>query len=297
MQYRRKKESKQLQDARLAAQAEAARLAEQQSGQMPPAAAAFQMPGQAPMAMPQQEALMQGLPVPRSMPGQMGGQMPAQMHAQMGGANSLQAAGAVMGSMQEPAARMARQGLGQMPARMAGQSSGMQREVPAQSAAEAQGRAMQAPQTGSAASAVVAQAAPQQSQTLQPAQLPPRIDPEQIVRRVIEQSRRFCRDWPGFDAGRELRNPQFARLVAGGMDVPTAYTLAHQQEFLQEAYRMGAAQAQAQFSSQVQTNRQRPMENGAAPAGVVTGLDPKSLSRSQREQIRQRVRRGERIVF
>lgn len=297
MQYRRKKESKQLQEARLAAQAEAARLAEQQSGQMAPAAAAFQMPGQAPMAMAQQEAPMQGLPASGSMPGQMAGQMPAQMPAQMGGANSLQAAGAVMGPMQEPAARMARQGLGQMPARMAGQPGGVQREVPAQSAAEAQGRAMQAPQTGSAASAVVAQAAPQQPQTLQPAQLPPRIDPEQIVRRVIEQSRRFCRDWPGFDAGRELRNPQFARLVAGGMDVPTAYTLAHQQEFLQEAYRMGAAQAQAQFSSQVQTNRQRPMENGAAPAGVVTGLDPKSLSRSQREQIRQRVRRGERIVF
>lgn len=116
-----------------------------------------------------------------------------------------------------------------------------------------------------------------------------------LLQRLMSQSERLRQQEPGFDLGRALRNPRFARLVAAGLDAGEAYDALRQPQLLDEAYRLGLAQGARQAA--VDYNRSRPVENGAAPAGVVTALDPAGLSRQQRQEIRRMVRSGKTVTF
>lgn len=116
-----------------------------------------------------------------------------------------------------------------------------------------------------------------------------------LLQRLMAQAERLRQQDPGFDLGRALRNPRFARLVAAGLDAGEAYDALRQPQLLDEAYRLGIAQGARQAAADY--NRSRPVENGAAPAGVVTALDPASLSRQQRQEIRRMVRSGKTVTF
>lgn len=116
-----------------------------------------------------------------------------------------------------------------------------------------------------------------------------------LLQRLMAQAERLRQQDPGFDLGRALRNPRFARLVAAGLDAGEAYDALRQPQLLDEAYRLGMMQGARQAA--VDYNRSRPVENGAAPAGVVTALDPASLSRQQRQEIRRMVRSGKTVTF
>ena len=116
-----------------------------------------------------------------------------------------------------------------------------------------------------------------------------------LLQRLMAQAERLRQQDPGFDLGRALRNPRCARLVAAGLDAGEAYDALRQPQLLDEAYRLGIAQGARQAAADY--NRSRPVENGAAPAGVVTALDPASLSRQQRQEIRRMVRSGKTVTF
>ena len=116
-----------------------------------------------------------------------------------------------------------------------------------------------------------------------------------LLQRLMSQAERLRQQEPGFDLGRALRNPRFARLVVAGLDAGEAYDALRQPQLLDEAYRLGLAQGARQAA--VDYNRSRPVENGAAPAGVVTALDPAGLSRQQRQEIRRMVRSGKTVTF
>lgn len=116
-----------------------------------------------------------------------------------------------------------------------------------------------------------------------------------LLQRLMSQAERLRQQEPGFDLGRALRNPRFARLVAAGLDAGEAYDALRQPQLLDEAYRLGLAQGARQAAADY--NRSRPVENGAAPAGVVTALDPAGLSRQQRQEIRRMVRSGKTVTF
>ena len=116
-----------------------------------------------------------------------------------------------------------------------------------------------------------------------------------LLQRLMSQAERLRQQEPGFDLGRALRNPRFARLVAAGLDAGEAYDALRQPQLLDEAYRLGMMQGARQAA--VDYNRSRPVENGAAPAGVVTALDPAGLSRQQRQEIRRMVRSGKTVTF
>ena len=120
-------------------------------------------------------------------------------------------------------------------------------------------------------------------------------DAQALLQRLISQAERLRQQEPGFDLGRALRNPRFARLVAAGLDAGEAYDALRQPQLLDEAYRLGLAQGARQAAADY--NRSRPVENGAAPAGVVTALDPAGLSRQQRQEIRRMVRSGKTVTF
>ena len=120
-------------------------------------------------------------------------------------------------------------------------------------------------------------------------------DAQALLQRLMVQAERLRQQAPEFDLGRALRNPRFARLVAAGLDAGEAYDALRQPQLLDEAYRLGLAQGARQAAADY--NRSRPVENGAAPAGVVTALDPAGLSRQQRQEIRRMVRSGKTVTF
>lgn len=155
-----------------------------------------------------------------------------------------------------------------------------------------------APATPSpAASNAAPDAAPQSPAALASNATPDTASPaaQALLQRLMSQAERLRQQEPGFDLGRALRNPRFARLVAAGLDAGEAYDALRQPQLLDEAYRLGLAQGARQAA--VDYNRSRPVENGAAPAGVVTALDPAGLSRQQRQEIRRMVRSGKTVTF
>ncbi len=115
---------------------------------------------------------------------------------------------------------------------------------------------------------------------------------------------------PDFDIDREMHNPAFARLAlkpprGSGVPLETAYYAVHHAE-IEEARRaqqyrsmQSAVQETAQkVANAVASGSKRPSENGAgAAAAALTVTDPATLTKAQRKELRNRVARGEKIVF
>lgn len=107
--------------------------------------------------------------------------------------------------------------------------------------------------------------------------------------------------YPGLDLMTEMQNPTFARLTAPGVgvDVRTAYEVVHRDEMRGAEMQYGAQKSAERIANAVRANGMRPVENGMnsqqAPSQVKT--DPRTLTSADREEIRRRVARGEKIAF
>ena len=107
---------------------------------------------------------------------------------------------------------------------------------------------------------------------------------------------------PGFSLEREMADGAFAaltvRLQQSGWPDPvrTAWETVHRRELLCAAMRYAADRTRRQMADSIRSAGARPAENGGGPAARV-GVDPAHLSPAQREDIRRRVRRGERVTF
>lgn len=100
--------------------------------------------------------------------------------------------------------------------------------------------------------------------------------------------------YPQADLSAELGNRAFMSLLTAGFDPMQAYEAAHYRDLQQAAMQYGMQRTVAQ----VQANGMRPQEGAlGSPAGQETKIDPRNLTPQQREEIRKRVARGERITF
>lgn len=100
--------------------------------------------------------------------------------------------------------------------------------------------------------------------------------------------------YPQADLSSELGNRAFMSLLTAGFDPMQAYEAAHYRDLQQAAMQYGMQRTVAQ----VQANGMRPQEGAlGSPAGRETKIDPRNLTPQQREEIRKRVARGERITF
>lgn len=119
--------------------------------------------------------------------------------------------------------------------------------------------------------------------------------------KLSEQANAAKQLYPGFDLRQELANPTFARLThpSVGIDVRTAYEIAHRDEIQPRAMAAVAQQTQQKMSASVQAGASRVSENGLKPSGGAVSLsdDPRNWSRAERQKIAERARRGERITF
>ena len=119
-------------------------------------------------------------------------------------------------------------------------------------------------------------------------------------RNLAMQAEELKKTYPDFDLRRELENETFRRLTApnSGLKVEDAFYAVHHNELAPQAMAYGIQRAQQQMSQTLAANHARPVEgalrNGPA-ANVV--IDPGTLSREERQKLKERARRGETIIF
>lgn len=115
---------------------------------------------------------------------------------------------------------------------------------------------------------------------------------------IVMQSEKVKEKYPEFDLETEMENPTFAKLVANGISPMNAYQSLHYEDIQQRIFEQAAQKTTEKISNAVQSNLNRPAENGinSAPASE-TKLSPRNLTKQQRDDIRRRVARGERISF
>lgn len=115
--------------------------------------------------------------------------------------------------------------------------------------------------------------------------------------------RAFCRQlaalqqaYPQAELRRELQNPEFMRRVAAGMDLRSAYELAHRHEMLEQAMAYAIARSRERIAAELTAGAYRPQEGAMTARSVQRApADPASWSKEERENVRKRVMRGERI--
>ena len=104
--------------------------------------------------------------------------------------------------------------------------------------------------------------------------------------------------YPGFDLRAEMQNPQFLDLLRSNVNVKTAYEVVHMDEIIPAAMQFSVKTAESKFAKKIAAQGARPAENGMSSGSpAVVKSDVSQLSRADRDEIRRRVARGEKIRF
>lgn len=104
--------------------------------------------------------------------------------------------------------------------------------------------------------------------------------------------------YPGLDLKQECRNDKFMELLKAGVDVGSAYLVLHKDDIIPAAMQHAAKTVSEKLSGKLMAGSNRPSENGTGASGaVITKTDVSKLTKADREEIRRRVARGEKIRF
>lgn len=116
---------------------------------------------------------------------------------------------------------------------------------------------------------------------------------EGVFQALLEQAGEIRRWWPEFDLEREMQDPLFSVLAAGG------YPLARIVAFVypDRARAQALMEAEEEILGRIRSRNLRPATIGHANVGANTAIDVSALSDEQIGAIDRRVRRGERIVL
>ena len=117
---------------------------------------------------------------------------------------------------------------------------------------------------------------------------------------LARQAEEFKKTFPDFDLMRELQNDTFRRLTGpnSGLSLEDAYYAVHHRERAPQTMAYGIQRAKSQISQSLQANQRRPTEGAMQGGqGFDVSIDPRSMTRAQRDQLKERARRGEKIVF
>ena len=104
--------------------------------------------------------------------------------------------------------------------------------------------------------------------------------------------------YPSFSLRTEMNNQQFMDLLRSNVDVRTAYEVVHKDDIISGAMQFTAKTVEQKLANKIQANGARPVENGNSSQGAaVVKSDVSQLSKADRDEIRRRVARGEKIRF
>lgn len=106
--------------------------------------------------------------------------------------------------------------------------------------------------------------------------------------------------YPAFDLDTELKNKDFLRLTAPGsiLNLEQAYHALHYKEINAAAAQVTAQMTAEKMAASIRSNGARPQENGtSAAAPSAAKFDPRMMTRQERDDIRRRVKAGERVIL
>ena len=118
------------------------------------------------------------------------------------------------------------------------------------------------------------------------------------VRNLVEQSEALKSEFPNFNIENEIANPQFKRLVdppelgGAGLSVRYAFFALHNSDIMKATMNNAVNQAAINTANAVQTNKNRPSENGLSSAQTVTVKEnPANYKLEDFQRIRDEFRR------
>ena len=119
---------------------------------------------------------------------------------------------------------------------------------------------------------------------------------EEAAVRWSREADELTAQYPDFDLGAALSDPQFCALLRAGVDVRTAWFALHAQALL-EAACVRAGRSAEQRVAEHRARGLRPAENGlgGGGAGIVVRPDVSRMSRADRAALAARAERGERV--
>ena len=124
---------------------------------------------------------------------------------------------------------------------------------------------------------------------------------QQHFQKLIAQGEKLKATFPRFDLQKEMQNPVFQRLThpAVGIDVETAFWTIHRKELEPLAMQVAAQKTSQKLSQSVQSGIPRPAENGSRTVSPALDIrdDPSKWAKADREEVKRRVRNGERIIL
>jgi hypothetical protein len=125
-----------------------------------------------------------------------------------------------------------------------------------------------------------------------------RDNAEKLYAGWMNQAEEAKKVYPSFDLRAEMNNPKFVDLLRSNIDVRTAYEVLHKDEIIPAAMQFTAKTVESKIAKKIAANGARPAENGmSSGSAAVVKSDVSQLSRADREEIRKRVARGEKIRF
>lgn len=114
----------------------------------------------------------------------------------------------------------------------------------------------------------------------------------------IRQAEEAKATYPGLDLRQEVKDPAFLGLLGAGVEVGDAYFVRHKDNILPALLHHTAKMVEQKLAGKIRTEGIRPGENGLRSQGTaLTKTDVTKLSRADRDEIRRRVAKGERIRF
>ena len=104
--------------------------------------------------------------------------------------------------------------------------------------------------------------------------------------------------YPNLDLNVESENPQFRKLLFAGVDVGTAYMVIHKDDVLAGAMHHTAKTVEQKLANKIAAGNSRPAENGTSgQSAAIIKTDPSKWTRADREEVRRRAARGEKIYL
>ena len=121
---------------------------------------------------------------------------------------------------------------------------------------------------------------------------------QQLYSQWMEQAEKAKAIYPSFDFRAEMQNPKFTDLLRANIDVRTAYEVVHKDDIIPAAMQFTAKTVEQKLTNKIIANGARPAENGSSSqSSTVVKSDVSQLTKADRDEIRRRVARGEKISF
>ena len=121
---------------------------------------------------------------------------------------------------------------------------------------------------------------------------------DEEFQRIWEQGQELKKVYPEFDLNAEMQNEEFVKFLRMGISVQNAFEVIHRNELQPRAMEYVAKQTKETVAKSIQSGFNRPQENlQGSQAGIIVKSDPRKYTKKDFEEISERVRRGERIVY